>query len=55
VSRNRLAQYIKNISIQLGIDSGRLFITSAKTLSGRKELLYLIAEYAGGAARNDGV
>jgi len=54
VSRNRLAQYIQNISKQLGIDSDRLFITSAKTLSGKKELLGLIAEYAGGTVRNGG-
>jgi len=54
VSRNRLSQYIKNISKQLGIDSGRLFITSAKTLSGKKELLGLIAEYSSGTVRNGG-
>ena len=45
LSRNKQAQGIKNISGELGIAGGHFFISSAKTKTGKKELLRLIAEY----------
>jgi GTP-binding protein len=44
VSRNRQKQNSEAIGDTLGIDSENLFITSAKTKAGRKELLGLIRE-----------
>ncbi|OHD71141.1 MAG: hypothetical protein A2W19_03985 [Spirochaetes bacterium RBG_16_49_21] len=48
--RGRRTRNIKSICAELGVDDTALFPTSAKTRSGRKELLDLIAEYAGSSA-----
>jgi len=47
LSRGKQAGRIKDICGELGVGQGALFPTSAKTRSGRKELLDLIADYAG--------
>jgi GTP-binding protein len=47
LSRNQREQRIRLIGRELGISRDALFLTSAKSGDGRKEVLRLIEEYAG--------
>jgi GTP-binding protein len=51
LSRNQRSQRVREICESMGISTDSLFLTSAKSGEGRKEILSIISEYA---ARKDG-